>query len=222
LTASGGSTYTWSNGSTANPLYVSSSGTYTVQSKGTCGTATASTTVVVHTVIAQFTTDTTKGVPGVLIIFTNTSTSNAVSWNWTFGDGGIATGPNQTHPYAAPGHYTAVLTVTDAFGCSSTYSKVITVIEEPSVIHVPNIFTPNGDNVNDAFYVTSEGLSAFDMKIYDRWGVLMGHVTSAIQGWDGRTKAGVLATDGTYYYIISATGYDGKTYNLSGFLLLVR
>lgn len=223
LTASGGSTYSWSNGDTVNPIYVSASGTYSVTAKNSCAsTSTTTITVVVHTVIAKFTADTTKGVPGVLISFTNASSSNATSWNWNFGDGATASGPNQTHPYGSPGKYTAILTVTDAFGCQSTYTMLITIIEQPSVIHVPNVFTPNGDNVNDAFYITSEGLSAFDMKIYDRWGVLMSDVTSPAQGWDGRTKAGVLATDGTYYYIITASGYDGKIYNLAGYLMLVR
>ncbi len=224
LTASGGTTYTWTPGSSSsNPFYASASGTYTVVAKNTCGSSTSTTTVVVHPPItALFTADTTKGVPGVLIIFTNASSSNAVSWNWNFGDGTTATGASQTHPYAAPGNYTAVLTVTDAFGCQSTYSMVITVIDEPSFINVPNVFSPNGDGKNDSFYVTSQGLSAFDMKIYDRWGVLMSDATSAIQGWDGRTKGGVLATDGTYYYIIHAKGFDGKVYDLKGFLLLVR
>jgi gliding motility-associated-like protein len=225
LTASGASTYTWSNGATTfttNPYYVSATGTYTLFAQNSCGSATSTQTIAIDNVNAKFTADTTKGVPGVLIIFTNASSPNAISWSWDFGDGATATGPNQTHPYGAPGNYTAKLTVTDAFNCTSTYSMVITVIEEASAIHVPNVFSPNGDNVNDAFYITSQGLSSFDMKIYDRWGVLMGHVNSAIQGWDGRTKGGVLATDGTYYYIIEAAGYDGKKYNLTGFLLLVR
>ena len=35
---------------------------------------------------------------------------------------------------------------------------------------VPNIFTPNGDNINDVFRISGSGIVSADVKIFDRWG----------------------------------------------------
>jgi hypothetical protein len=40
--------------------------------------------------------------------------------------------------------------------------------------------------------------------------------------WDGRTTAGMECPEGVYYFIIKATGYDGKEYEETGYLHLFR
>ena len=67
----------------------------------------------------------TGAVDGLRIDFTNTST-NALSYNWDFGDGSSSTQANPSHTYAAAGAYTVVLTATNDAG-SSTYSQEFTV-----------------------------------------------------------------------------------------------
>jgi len=42
------------------------------------------------------------------------------------------------------------------------------------------------------------------------------------QTWDGYTIGGERASDGTYYYILNAKGDDGKNYNLTGYIQLMR
>jgi gliding motility-associated-like protein len=69
-------------------------------------------------------------------------------------------------------------------------------------IEVPNVFTPNGDNVNDFFIV--DGLTnQWDMHIYDRWGNLV-FVTDRAEdiGWDGHNILGIEAINGVYFYIL--------------------
>ncbi|HXC03662.1 MAG TPA: gliding motility-associated C-terminal domain-containing protein, partial [Bacteroidia bacterium] len=129
---------------------------------------------------------------------------------------------NPTHTYPTAGTYTATCTATDANGCSDTYKIVITVLDLPSWLNVPNVFTPNGDGKNDEFLVSSQGIVQFDLKIYDRWGVELAEILNADQGWDGRTRAGLLVADGTYYYILHATGTDKKTYSLQGFFQMIH
>lgn len=53
------------------------------------------------------------------------------SYSWEFGDGASSTLANPTHVYTAPGNYTAVLTVRDALGATSSSSVVVTVAPRP-------------------------------------------------------------------------------------------
>jgi fibronectin-binding autotransporter adhesin len=57
----------------------------------------------------------------------NSTTANASTTSWDFGDGATASTATATHAYATPGTYTVTLTVTNATGCSSTTTQVITV-----------------------------------------------------------------------------------------------
>jgi gliding motility-associated-like protein len=95
-------------------------------------------------------------------------------------------------------------------------------VEPVSTISVPNIFTPNGDNVNDEFRVQTENITEYSIEIYNRWGVKVFSTSLTGQFWDGRTISGTECSDGTYYYIISAKGADNKLYNLKGFVTLIR
>ena len=114
---------------------------------------------------------------------------------------------------------TYTLTVIDTLsgGCIATDS--VKVVETPCKDNfiIPNVFSPNGDGINDVFMVAQlcERYS-FEMKILDRWGELLFETTSPKTGWDGKTKVGLAASAGVYYYAIRL---DEKEYN--GFLQLV-
>lgn len=81
---------------------------------------------------ARFTFSPTAPTVGANVNF-NGSQSTAVqgrtivSYTWSFGDGGTASGQSVTHPFAAPGTYTVTLTVVDSAGKSSTFSNTVTV-----------------------------------------------------------------------------------------------
>jgi gliding motility-associated-like protein len=68
-------------------------------------------------------------------------------------------------------------------------------------LYVPTAFTPNGDGVNDIFKVQfGEGITQFEMSIYNRWGQRVFYSTDKKKGWDGRIS-GKLQT-GVYLWII--------------------
>jgi PKD repeat protein/subtilisin family serine protease len=67
--------------------------------------------------------------------------SNAVSWNWSFGDGFGSSQQNPIHAYAQAGTYVVTLTVVDALGCSATTSKVVTVIDRPAPPVLQRLYT---------------------------------------------------------------------------------
>jgi gliding motility-associated-like protein len=91
-----------------------------------------------------------------------------------------------------------------------------------SLLWVPNVFSPNGDNTNDNFKATSENIVEFHGVIYDRWGLLMFEWNDANGAWDGKGSSGNPAPEGVYYYIITAKGADGQDYILRGFFTLLR
>lgn len=67
-------------------------------------------------------------------------------------------------------------------------------------LNTANVFTPNGDGVNDKWEVWSDcDILKYDLSIYNRWGQLIHHSNNAGYGWDG-TINGEPAPDGTYFY----------------------
>lgn len=92
-------------------------------------------------------------------------------------------------------------------------------IEIPSGLLIPNVFTPDGDDINDFFRL--EGINTcqdYEMFIYNRWGELIFH-TDLVHGsgWDGRTFAGREATEGVYFFVLRR---NGESY--SGSVSLIR
>jgi gliding motility-associated-like protein len=222
LTASGGLTYSWNTGATTPSITVNTAGIYTVTATNACGSVSTTDTVQVSSVSAHFGSSATSGPPPLPVVFTDSSSGAITSWSWTFGDGTTATGVGANHTFNPAGTYTVILTVTNALGCTSSYSQVIQLKDDPSWIIIPNVFTPNGDGSNDFFQINSKGITSFNAKIFDRWGVKMSELTTAQQGWDGYTVGGLPAVPGTYYYILKAEGSDGQKYDLTGFLMLIR
>ncbi|MHB8401072.1 MAG: T9SS type B sorting domain-containing protein, partial [Bacteroidia bacterium] len=79
-------------------------------------------------------------------------------------------------------------------------------------------FTPNGDMINDVFYIPGIcPAENYSLLIYDRWGILVFSATERNHAWDGRTTSGNIATDGVYYFIVNVAGTAYK-----GFLELIR
>ena len=113
---------------------------------------------------------------------------------------------------------TYTLAVKDKNGCEGFATLVI--ISEPCVDHrkIPNIFTPNGDKLNDVFYIPGTcPEESYSLSIYDRWGILLFYSVERNHVWDGRENNGDIAPDGTYYFIVNV---GGSTYK--GFVELIR
>ena len=85
---------------------------------------------------AGFTTSATTTIHDVPVVFTDTSSDNATSWSWDFGDGGTSTVPSPTHAWSTPGTYTVSLVVSNIYGPSepATTTMTVTLDEEPPSI----------------------------------------------------------------------------------------
>lgn len=90
-----------------------------------------------------------------------------------------------------------------------------------SALRCPNAFSPNGDGVNDEWKVSYKSIVSYECHIYNRWGQEMKSMTDPSEGWDGR-YGGKYVPTGAYYYVIKAVGSDGRKYNLSGDINIVK
>lgn len=180
---------------------------------------------VIQTAKARFTTSTlTKGVPQS-VSFVNTSTYTPNGYLWNFGDNSTLTQNSLTatsHIYHAVGVYTVTLVAYGAKGCNDTTSSPLTIIDIDTLI-MPNIFTPNGDGINEVYMPNAHGMKTLLCTIYDRYGIKIIDLDNTnVCYWDGYTTSGLACSEGTYFYIVTATDSNNKAYNLKGFLQLIR
>lgn len=119
------------------------------------------------------------------------------------------------------------VTAVDSFGNESPIVNKICVDNCP-VYELPNVFTPNGDNINDLYMplMPYRYIKDIDIKIYDRWGLLMFETTDPDIRWDGKNKdSKAQCTDGTYFYvcIVNEIRVEGiKPRVLKGFIQLIN
>ena len=85
----------------------------------------------------------------------------------------------------------------------------------------PNAFSPNGDGVNDVWKVSYRSLIDFHCEIFNRNGQLLYSFSDPSDGWDG-TYHGRKVKSGVYYYVIVATGADGRKYKNSGDINIIN
>jgi gliding motility-associated-like protein len=163
--------------------------------------------------------------PGITVNFTNTSSATGIASIWNFDDPGSGTGngsilTSPSHTFNDEGDYCIELISSNVAGCTDTAKYCIIVIGE-GTIFIPNVFTPNSDGTNDLFLVSSHNMKEISYEIYDRWGLKIAEYSGLTGGWDGHTKNGRMAPDGTYYYILHATALNNKEVQQSGFIQLL-
>jgi gliding motility-associated-like protein len=210
------------NYNNANPLVHAFNGTgvYTVTATTlykVCPEETVSRVVTVFQQPNVYLGSDTSLCPGGEAILLNAAGTNpafaAASYMWNTGD---------THPQirvTTPGTYYVKMTID---GCAAT--DTISVAKD-CYMDIPNVFTPNGDGMNDYFFPRldlTKGLTTFNLQIFNRWGQLI-FTSSSLdgRGWDGRFND-MAQPEGVYVYIIDATFKDGQKEHHQGNLTLLR
>jgi gliding motility-associated-like protein len=104
------------------------------------------------------------------------------------------------------------VTAIDSFYNESPVLKRICV-DECFEYSLPNVFTPNGDNINDILHpLPYWSVEKIDLKIFNRWGNLVYQTEDPDINWDGTyLNEKKRVSDGVYYYIC-----DVYTQRLSG------
>jgi len=158
------------------------------------------------------------------IVFTNYSTL-ADSVMWFFGDGDSSNAYNPYHLYPAkvPGVYQVSLVVFTQNKCTDTVRGIVEV-RDVYTFYAPTAFSPDGDGINEVFYVTGHGIKeeTFSMKIYDRWGEIVFETDDISEGWDGRIKGGKEAPVGTYTWFIKFKDEQKIAHDEYGKVTIIR
>lgn len=127
-----------------------------------------------------------------------------------------------TYTFRELGTFYVRFVCADASGECEYYSDTYTVSIGNSSLQCPNAFSPGAsEGVNDEWKVSYRSIVSYECHIFNRNGVKMTSMTDPSQGWDGKYN-GKLVPAGVYYYVIKATGADGKKYNLSGDINIVN
>ncbi len=117
------------------------------------------------------------------------------------------------------------VTATDRVGNVSDMSE-INCVDNCSYYEIPNVFTPNGDNINDILRAkTHRFVEKVNMRIYNRLGMLVYQTDNPLINWDGRYKnKNALVPPGVYYYLCDVyekrlTGIEVR--NITGFIHVI-
>ncbi len=175
-------------------------------------------------------------IPNYSFAFKDIST-NAVSWEWTFGDGSGSTLQNPNHTYANEGTYNVTLKVLNKEGCSSSTFQSVRIIGVPGYLNIPNSFMPaSAKNEIKVFKAKGRGIKEWQMSVFNKWGQLLWETTkledgAPLEGWDGTYK-GQEQPQGVYYWkvdikFINGSDWKGMTYDSSsprktGVIYLIR
>jgi gliding motility-associated-like protein len=116
--------------------------------------------------------------------------------------------------------------------CANTTQTIVVTYSnncEPIVIvepTIPNVFTPNGDNINDVWeFSLGKGNTLNVLNIFNRWGLLIKNAelkTNTYILWDGRTTSGEACSDGVYFYTLQYTDANGDVHKKNGYVTLIR
>ena len=231
-----GTAFTWTNSNTAIGLAASGTGDISAFTATNTGTGAISATITVtpsanactgvpvsYTItvnpLPEIAIDSTiPGCPsmnnGTIIVLASGGTP---PYTYVWNTGGI----EAQLANLANGTYS--VTVSDSRNCSDTRTVLFDAIEDclDPVVYIPNIFSPNGDNQNDVFYVRGQLISSLHLMVFDRWGEKIFETEDVSEGWDGTYKGKEMPSD-VYIYQAVITMADGTEMKKKGNISLVR
>ena len=165
--------------------------------------------------------------PPVRPLFTDATVTTDIinhTWWWT-ADTSVTTlnsvGQTFTNEFTEIGVHEVTVYITNTVsGCIDDTTFMIEVQGVPDPIN--NIFTPNGDGINDEFTFGEFGMEILEVSIFNRWGQLVHSWTTQLTSWNGIASDGEKAPEGVYYYIFKSEGEDGTYYEKKGTVTLLR
>jgi gliding motility-associated-like protein len=208
-TLMGATSYSWSNGLLIPNIVVTEPGTYFVQVNSACETDIDSVVVFSGGIeVPDFVSEYVVCDLDELLI--GPSADSVGNYTWL-------DDPTQDFPRSVFETGTYPFEVNDNCGVR-VFEVVVSEVNCDCVVYVPNGFTPNGDNINDAIAPVCEcGFTQYDFRVYNRWGDLIFQTNNPNQSWVGSSDeyAKVFAPDGVYNWSL-----NGVSRSINGDLIL--
>ncbi|RMF27506.1 MAG: hypothetical protein D6765_07440 [Bacteroidetes bacterium] len=131
-------------------------------------------------------------------------------------------------PLVQPTHTTRIqVIVEDLNGCTAQ-DELLLVVDRSRPVFIPNVFSPDGDGINDRFYVFGgrSVVRIHALRIFDRWGEPVFEKLDMLpndpgEGWDG-TYRGQELDQGVYTWFAEIEFLDGEVELFKGDVLLIR
>ena len=154
-------------------------------------------------------------------------------YTWTI-NGQTLVGDTVSFTWTDPGEYDIKLNFMAINGCevSDTYQIIVINCQETH-IYFPNSFTPNSDNINDAFGPVGVNYYDLELTIYNRWGQIVYNKFVSNEGrwsnindhemvmWDG-SYLGYICQDGIYVYMAKWKNSHKRNEQAVGHISIIR
>ncbi|MCB0476888.1 MAG: gliding motility-associated C-terminal domain-containing protein [Crocinitomicaceae bacterium] len=86
---------------------------------------------------------------------------------------------------------------------------------------IANVFTPNGDGINEVISFANSCDLPFKATIFNRWGTPVFATTDGNQGWTGTDEQGKIAATGVYFFVYEVD-VDGERKSFNGMIQVIR
>jgi len=165
-------------------------------------------------------------ISAALITFDNESTGYTgcrIDW----GDGTITNCDTLYHRYLATGIFIIREIVNNLAVCYDSASLQVIIRPLPADrpeydYYIPNIFTPDGDGLNDLFRFNFSGIEKFSLRVFNRYGQEIFGTENPLTGWNGQSE-GKPCPEDTYVYKIRFTEtVTGENKVITGSVILLR
>jgi len=153
----------------------------------------------------------------VELAFTGTGADSLL---WDMGDGTQITSNVALYEYSSSGTYIITLVAYNFLCGDKSISNEVTFSDIASTESIiPNVFTPNGDGMNDKLvFIGIDETAEYSIQIFNRWGLQVYEGTDALAHWDGGGHE-----NGTYFYILRYTDFCSNEETMSkGTITLFR
>jgi gliding motility-associated-like protein len=146
------------------------------------------------------------------------------TYRWTWEDGSTEVGSATMSRSYSPllhGDVTIRLQVEGAGPCYAEAALTF-LAQACSGLSIPNVFTPNGDGINDIWTIQAIGFSRYTLIVFDRWGKeVFNNGGDMTKQWNG-TINGQPAPEGVYNFVFEGTRLSGEKVTRAGTVTLLR
>ncbi len=214
--------FQWSNGATSEDLQNLSGGDYTVTVTDPatgCSDIENYTIIEPDSLIVDVPDDVVITIGDAVDLTASSNHTNTI-FSWVGNDGNIVPGATITVAPEQTSTYTLSASLPN---CPSQTFQVTVTVQQEGLILIPDAFSPNGDGVNDDFFVYPRaGIEIVSFQIFNRWGEMMHPKDgTSVMPWDGIYRDTEMPND-SYVFVLVYNDLNGEEVVVKRQFLLIR